>query len=131
MVSLPRGQSRVERARNRQYELRRRAGATLGAGGDSRRTRQHPESDRRAAQPAAVVQLEVAVTQRRAENIAVANVSAHLACLTGCGLVRSQRRGKFVYYQLQERRVRDLLKLADAILANVSRQMYECVHAGR
>ena len=62
---------------------------------------------------------------------AVANVSAHLACLTGCGLVRSQRRGKFVYYQLQERRVRDLLKLADAILANVSRQMYECVHAGR
>ena len=62
---------------------------------------------------------------------AVANVSAHLACLTGCGLVRSERRGKYVYYQLQERRVRDLLKIAEAILANVSRQMYECVHAGR
>jgi ArsR family transcriptional regulator, cadmium/lead-responsive transcriptional repressor len=61
----------------------------------------------------------------------VANVSAHLACLTGCGLVRSERRGKYVYYRLQERRVRDLLRIADGILANVSRQVYECTHNER
>ena len=61
----------------------------------------------------------------------VANVSAHLACLTGCGLVRSERRGKYVYYRLQERRVRDLIRIADGILARVSQQVYECTHGDR
>ncbi len=56
----------------------------------------------------------------------VANVSAHLACLTGCGLVQGEKHGKYVYYQLRERRVRDLIRIAEAILANVSRQVYEC-----
>jgi len=57
-----------------------------------------------------------------------ANVSAHLACLAGCGLVRSDKRGKYVYYRLQERRVGDLIRIAESILANVSRQVYECTH---
>jgi len=61
----------------------------------------------------------------------VANISAHLACLTGCGLVRSEKRGKYVYYELQERRVRDLIRIAEGILANVARQVYECVHNER
>lgn len=55
-----------------------------------------------------------------------ANVSAHLACLTGCGLVQSEKRGKFVYYWVQERRVRDLIRIAESILAKVSQQVYEC-----
>ena len=61
----------------------------------------------------------------------LANVSAHLACLAGCGLVQSERRGKFVYYRLQQCRVRDLIKIAGEILANVSRQVYECTHNER
>lgn len=61
----------------------------------------------------------------------VANVSAHLACLTGCGLVRSEKRGKYVYYRVQERRVRDLIKIAEGILANVSQQIYECTRYER
>jgi DNA-binding transcriptional ArsR family regulator len=60
-----------------------------------------------------------------------ANVSAHLACLTGCGLVRGEKRGKYVYYRLQERRVRDLLRIADGLLAAVSRQVYECTQGDR
>jgi hypothetical protein len=36
-----------------------------------------------------------------------------------------------VYYRVQERRVRDLIKTAEGILANVSRQVYECTHNGR
>ena len=60
-----------------------------------------------------------------------ANVSAHLACLSGCGLVRSEKRGKYVYYRLQERRVRDLIKMAEGIVASVSRQMFECTHGER
>jgi ArsR family transcriptional regulator, cadmium/lead-responsive transcriptional repressor len=61
----------------------------------------------------------------------VANISAHLACLSGCGLVRSEKRGKYVYYELQERRVRDLIRIAEGILANVARQVYACVHTER
>ena len=63
--------------------------------------------------------------------VSSANVSAHLACLAGCGLVRGEKRGKYVYYRLQERRVRDLIKIAEGILANVSRQIYECTHSAR
>ena len=60
-----------------------------------------------------------------------ANVSSHLACLAGCGLVQSEKRGKYVYYRLQERRVLDLIKLAEGILASVARQVYECTHNER
>ena len=61
----------------------------------------------------------------------LANVSAHLACLAGCGLVQGEKRGKYVYYRLQERRVRDLMKIAEGILASVSQQVYECTHNER
>jgi len=67
----------------------------------------------------------------QATETSMANVSAHLACLTGCGLVQGEKRGKYVYYHLQERRVRDLMKVAEGILANVSRQVYECIHNER
>ncbi len=66
-----------------------------------------------------------------ATETSVANVSAHLACLTGCGLVQSEKRGKYVYYQVQDRRVRDLIKIAEQILARVSQQMYECTRYER
>lgn len=61
----------------------------------------------------------------------LANVSAHLACLAGCGLVQGEKRGKYVYYRLQERRVRDLIKIAEGILATVARQVYACTHTER
>ncbi len=60
-----------------------------------------------------------------------ANASAHLACLTGCGLVRSEKRGKYVYYRVQERKVRDLIKTAEQILAHVSQQVYQCTRYER
>jgi DNA-binding transcriptional ArsR family regulator len=67
----------------------------------------------------------------QATDTTIANVSAHLACLAGCGLVRSDKRGKYVYYRLQERRVGDLIRIAEGILANASRQVYECTHNER
>ncbi len=59
-----------------------------------------------------------------------ANISSHLACLAGCGLLESETRGKYVYYRLRERRVKDLLRLAESIVADVSRQLYECTRHG-
>ena len=64
----------------------------------------------------------------QATDTTVANVSAHLACLTGCGLIRGEKRGKYVYYRLQERGVRDLLRIAERMLARVAQQVYSCTH---
>lgn len=90
------------------------------------------------ADPTRLAILEVLLEAERsvgeiaqATEVSVANVSAHLACLAGCGLVRSEKRGKYVYYRLQERRVRDLIRIAEGILANVSQQLYECTRYER
>ena len=54
------------------------------------------------------------------------NVSNHLACLRDCGLVTAQQQGRFVYYHLSDERVATLLRLADELLADVARGVYEC-----
>lgn len=54
------------------------------------------------------------------------NVSNHLACLLDCGLVSREQRGRYVYYQLSDQRVAQLLGLAEAILADAARGLYEC-----
>ncbi len=45
--------------------------------------------------------------------------------------MQSEKRGKYVYYRVRERRVRDLIKIAEDILASVSRQVYACTHTER
>lgn len=54
------------------------------------------------------------------------NVSNHLACLRDCGLVTARPAGRFVYYQLSDRRVAQFLSLADELLAEVAQGVYEC-----
>lgn len=54
------------------------------------------------------------------------NVSNHLACLRDCGLVVAEQRGKFVEYRLSDPRVGELLTLAETLLADVARGVYEC-----
>jgi ArsR family transcriptional regulator, cadmium/lead-responsive transcriptional repressor len=54
------------------------------------------------------------------------NVSNHLACLRDCGLVTAQQKGRFVSYELSDPRVGQLLALADELLADVARGVYEC-----
>jgi DNA-binding transcriptional ArsR family regulator len=54
------------------------------------------------------------------------NVSNHLACLRDCGLVAAEQRGKFVVYRLSDPRVGELLSLAEGLLADVARGVYEC-----
>lgn len=56
------------------------------------------------------------------------NVSNHLGCLRDCGLVTAEQRGRYVHYQLSDPRVAQLLGLADALLADVARGVYECIH---
>jgi DNA-binding transcriptional ArsR family regulator len=54
------------------------------------------------------------------------NVSNHLGCLRDCGLVIANQQGRFVYYELSDERVGQLLTLADELLADVARGVYEC-----
>lgn len=54
------------------------------------------------------------------------NVSNHLSCLRDCGLVTAEQKGRYVQYQLSDDRVGELLKLAESLLADVARGVYEC-----
>lgn len=56
------------------------------------------------------------------------NTSNHLACLRDCGLVTTEQEGRFVSYALSDKRIAHLLRLADEILADVAKGVYECVH---
>ena len=56
------------------------------------------------------------------------NVSNHLSCLRDSRLVTSKAAGRYAYYQLSDTRVEQLLRLADEVLADVAKGVYECVH---
>jgi ArsR family transcriptional regulator, cadmium/lead-responsive transcriptional repressor len=54
------------------------------------------------------------------------NVSNHLACLLGCGLVAREPRGRQAIYRLSDPRVDALLALADELLADVAAGVDSC-----
>ena len=53
-------------------------------------------------------------------------VSMHLQCLRYCGFVSSERRGKFVYYRVRDRRVRQLVQLAQELVVRHGEQLATC-----
>lgn len=61
-----------------------------------------------------------------ATNLSQSNVSNHLGCLRGCGLAAAERNGRFITYRLSDDRVGDMLALAESLLADVARGIYEC-----
>jgi len=62
-----------------------------------------------------------------ATGLTQSNVSNHLSCLRDCGLVTANQQGRFVYYELSDERVGQMLTLADELLADVARGVYECM----
>lgn len=54
------------------------------------------------------------------------NVSNHLGCLRDCGLVATQQTGRYVTYSLSDPRVSELINLAETLLADIARGVYEC-----
>ena len=62
----------------------------------------------------------------QATGLTQSNVSNHLSCLRDCGLVVAEQEGRYVTYRLSDDRVGELLALAETLLADVARGVYEC-----
>ncbi len=58
--------------------------------------------------------------------LAQSNVSNHLGCLRDCGLVVATQSGRHVTYRLSDDRVGELLAMAESLLADVARGVYQC-----
>lgn len=54
-------------------------------------------------------------------------VSSHLACLKWCGFIGTRREGKFVYYRVVDERVRELMWLAERMLAGSAAEVASCI----
>jgi DNA-binding transcriptional ArsR family regulator len=54
------------------------------------------------------------------------NISQHLACLRGCGLILGRQEGKYTFYSLSNQHVRDLLKMFDVVLDEVQNDVACC-----
>lgn len=48
------------------------------------------------------------------------NISQHLACLRGCGLIRQTRQGKYYYYELVNSEVSRLLDEMDVVIKSLN-----------
>ena len=54
------------------------------------------------------------------------NVSQHLACLRGCGIIKSRQEGKFMYYSIRNDEMLHFLNAADSILRSISEEINCC-----
>ena len=56
------------------------------------------------------------------------NISQHLACLKGCGIIVGRNEGKYCYYSLRNQHIRDLLTMFDVVLEDVQNDVACCDH---
>ncbi|WP_228547520.1 ArsR/SmtB family transcription factor [Filobacillus milosensis] len=53
-------------------------------------------------------------------------ISNQLMCLKTCGFVTSRKDGKFVYYNVTDQRVRDIIQLAQSVVAENADRISSC-----
>jgi ArsR family transcriptional regulator, cadmium/lead-responsive transcriptional repressor len=54
------------------------------------------------------------------------NISQHLACLKGCGIIVGRNEGKYCFYSLRNQHIRDLLTMFDVVLEDVQNDVACC-----
>lgn len=54
------------------------------------------------------------------------NISQHLACLKGCGIIVSRQEGKYIYYSLRNEKIQRLLTMIDDVYAQVGHEVAAC-----
>lgn len=55
-----------------------------------------------------------------------AHVSNHLACLRWCGFVTSRQEGRNVYYAVADPRIREIVRLGQAVVADNAAHIAAC-----
>lgn len=58
--------------------------------------------------------------------ISQSSISQHLSCLKGCSLVSSRQEGKYVYYQIKDNQILELLKLIDSVVEDTEGDIDSC-----
>jgi DNA-binding transcriptional ArsR family regulator len=61
-----------------------------------------------------------------ATSLSQPNVSNHLRCLSECGLVAGEARGRFIHYRVADPRVEELLVLAEGLLQGAAHGVATC-----
>ncbi|NOU73432.1 metalloregulator ArsR/SmtB family transcription factor [Paenibacillus sp. LMG 31458] len=54
------------------------------------------------------------------------NISQHLSCLKGCGLIVGRQEGKYVYYRLRSEQITEMLNLIDLVFEQVGNEVDKC-----
>lgn len=54
------------------------------------------------------------------------NTSAHLACLLECGLIRKEKKGREVFYEVSSKEVSSIIRQAQKVLKQHSKEIYNC-----
>src|SRR3989344_5164714 len=54
------------------------------------------------------------------------NTSAHLACLLECGLIRKEKKGREVFYEVSSNEVSSIIRQAQKVLKQHSKEIYNC-----
>lgn len=54
------------------------------------------------------------------------NISQHLNCLKGCGIILGRQEGKFVYYSLRNVQIEQLLRMFDVVFHEVQTEVASC-----
>jgi DNA-binding transcriptional ArsR family regulator len=66
----------------------------------------------------------------QATGLSQPNISNHLGCLRDCGMVMSEQRGRYTYYRLADDRIDGLLRLAEEVLSDAAKGVYQCTRYG-
>lgn len=53
-------------------------------------------------------------------------VSNQLACLKWCGYVSTRQEGKYVYYEIRDERIKQILQLASQVVGDNAAHISEC-----
>lgn len=59
--------------------------------------------------------------------ISQSGISNHLKCLRECDLLRDRQEGKYVYYSIKDERAKDIITLAEKMMADISEEKYQCM----
>jgi DNA-binding transcriptional ArsR family regulator len=59
------------------------------------------------------------------------NISQHLSCLKGCGIVKGRQQGRYTYYGIRNPEIEAFIEQADVILRGITEELWQCTQNDR